>query len=59
MEKIMQEIKEIYDRKYKQLFVLESGKVVSAYKSDVTMRDDESAYLKQQDINIDDVDFLL
>jgi len=47
----MKEIRKIYEQKYKQLFVLESGQVIKAYKKDVYIDENGIAHLKQQVIN--------
>ena len=44
----MKEIKQIYESKYKQLFVLESGKIISAYKHEVNLDNKGNAHLKDE-----------
>ena len=54
----MQEIKNIFDQKYPQLFVLESGQVIRAYKKDVVIDNNGTAHLKSNynDISHEDLD---
>jgi hypothetical protein len=43
----MKEIKQIYESKYKQLFVLESGKIISDYKHEVNLDNKGNAHFKE------------